>query len=63
MRSLLRRSAATAFAVATLLWGADGLDREGVRLWLGYGSILVGSWAAYYALTGRTLLPERGPRR
>lgn len=59
MRTLLRRSAATAFAVATLLWGADGLDRTGARLWLGYGAILVGSWAAYYALTGRTLLPGR----
>lgn len=59
MRTLLRRTAATVVAIALILWGADGLDADGARQWLTYAAIAVAMWLAYYALTGRTLLPER----
>jgi hypothetical protein len=62
MRTFLYRTIATILAIAVILWGADGLDATGGRLWLTYGAIALGSWLGYYALTGRTLLPERRRR-
>jgi hypothetical protein len=62
MRTLLRRSVAAITAIALILWGSDGLEASGVRLWFTYGSIAAGTLLAYYALTGRTLLPPREPK-
>ncbi|MCC6350171.1 MAG: hypothetical protein IT347_11355 [Candidatus Eisenbacteria bacterium] len=59
MRTLTRRAAATVVAIALLLWGADNIDRAGVLQWLGYAALALGALVAYYALTGRTLLPGR----
>lgn len=62
MRTLTRRTIATVVAIALILWGADGLDATGARSWLAYGAIAVALLLAYYALTGRTFLPERDER-
>lgn len=59
MKSLARRTAATIVAIALILWGSGGLEESGVQFWLAVGAIVLGSWAAYYAMTGRTLLPGR----
>lgn len=61
MRTLLRRVTAAIVAIALILWGSDGLEAEGFRLWLTYASIAGGTLLAYYALTGRTIFPGRGP--
>jgi Flp pilus assembly protein protease CpaA len=63
MRTLVNRTVATIVAIALILYGSDALDAQGRKLWLGYGAIAVGMVLAYYALTGRTLLPERGKRK
>lgn len=59
MRSANRRLAATIVAVGLILWGGMGLGASGVALWLAYGALTVGMVLAYYALTGRGLLPGR----
>ena len=62
MRTLLYRITATIVATAIILWCADGWDATGARLWLTYGGVVLAAWLGYYAITGRTLLPERRPR-
>jgi hypothetical protein len=59
MRTLTRRTAATIVAIALILWGADGLDAPGARAVLAYAALAVALVLAYYALTGRMLLPGR----
>lgn len=61
MRPLTRRTLATIVAVALILWGGMGLGESGLALWLAYGALAVGTVLAYYALTGRGLLPGRDP--
>ena len=63
MRGFVLRTTATIVAIALILWGADGLEATGTRLWLTYGSIALAMLLAYYALTGRTFLPERPKRK
>ncbi len=59
MTKPVRRAAATVLALALILWGADGLDAAGARGWLAYAALAAALVLAYYALTGRTLLPGR----
>ncbi len=59
MRTLVRRMAATALAVALLLWGSGELEAEGARLWVAYGAMVIGAVLGYYALTGRAPFSSR----
>ena len=62
MRTLTRRTIATVVAIALILWGSGSLEATGARQWFGYAAIAVALVLAYYALTGRTFLPERDER-
>ena len=59
MSKVNRRVAATAVAIALLLWGSNGLESHGAAQWFAYGALGVAMLLGYYALTGRGILPGR----
>lgn len=63
MRTVLRRATAAIAGLALVMWGTDGLEAEGLRLWITYATIAIGALLGYYAITGRTPIPPRAPKK